>query len=129
MEKALLESVIDECSARGDHDFIKDAINKKTGGMRIFGYEHTGYCAKIDSLKSYYTANMDFLVRSIRKEVFSRERLIYTKTKDEKYKYRWIIPAIGYTAIIQSHLISTEIVGGFTIIICLLLFKKTFKNT
>lgn len=53
---------------------------------------------------------------------------IYTKTKDEKYKYRWIIPAIGYTAIIQSHLISTEIVGGFTIIICLLLFKKTFKK-
>ena len=83
MEKALLESIIDECTARGEHEFIRDAITKKTSGMRIFGYEFTGYCAKIDSLKSYYKANMDFLQRDIRKEVFNRERLIYTKTKDQ----------------------------------------------
>ena len=100
MEKALLESIIDECSARGDHDFIKDAINKKTAGMRIFGYEHTGYCAKIDSLKSYYTANMDFLVRSIRKEVFSRERLIYTKTKDQSPTH------YGENAVVKNSFIS-----------------------
>lgn len=83
MEKALLESIIDECSARGDHEFIKDALCDKNLGMRIFGYEYTGYCGKIDSLKSYYKTNMDFLERSIRKELFNRERLIYTKTKDQ----------------------------------------------
>ena len=83
MEKALLESIIDECSARGDHDFVKDAIIKKMNGLRIFAYEHTGYADKIDSLESYYRNNMLFLESDIRKELFNPENPIYTKTKDQ----------------------------------------------
>jgi len=83
MEKALLQSIIDECSARGDHDFIKDAVAKKMSGMRIFGYEYTGYTDKIDSLKSYYKNNMLFLSQDIRKELFNNENPIYTKSKDQ----------------------------------------------
>lgn len=83
MEKALLQSIIDECSARGDHDFIKDALAKKMTGMRIFGYEYTGYTDKIDSLKAYYKNNMIFLNPEIRNELFSKENPIYTKSKDQ----------------------------------------------
>ncbi len=83
MEKALLESIIDECSARGDHDFIKDAVAKKMDGLRIFGYEHTGYADLVDSMKSYYANNMMFLNEDIRKELFSPKSPIYTKTKDQ----------------------------------------------
>lgn len=83
MEKALLESIIDECSARGDHDFIKDAIAKKMDGLRIFGYEHKGYADLVDSMKSYYSNNMLFLKEEIRKELFSPKSPIYTKTKDQ----------------------------------------------
>ena len=83
MEKALLESIVDECSARGDADFVKDAIIKKMGGMRIFGYEFEGKCYKIDSMKSYYRTSMDFLNADYRKELFNAERPIYTKTKDQ----------------------------------------------
>lgn len=83
MEKALLESIVDECSARGDTDFVKDAIIKKMGGMRIFGYEFDGIFFKIDSMKSYYAASMSFLDSECRKELFNRERPIYTKTKDQ----------------------------------------------
>lgn len=83
MEKALLESIIDECTARGDHDFIKDALNKKLGGMRIFGYEFEGYSDKIDSLKSYYRNCMLFLNKDVRDELFNPERPVYTKTKDQ----------------------------------------------
>ncbi len=82
MEKALLQSIIDECSARGDHDFIKDALVKKMLGMRIFGYEYTGYTDKIDSLKSYYRNNMLFLNEEIRSELFNLKNPIYTKSKD-----------------------------------------------
>ena len=71
MEKALLESIVDECSARGDRDFVKDALVKKMQGLRIYGYEHTGYTDKIDSLKSYYKNNMNFLDKEIRKELFN----------------------------------------------------------
>lgn len=83
LEKALLESIIDECSARGDVDFVKDALVKKMGGMRIYGYEFKGSLYKIDSLKSYYSTNMDFLNAEFRNELFNRERPIYTKTKDQ----------------------------------------------
>lgn len=83
MDKVLLESIIDECSARGDRDLVKDALVKKMGGMRIFGYEHKGYCYKVDSMKAYYAANMNFLDGALRKELFNPERPIFTKTKDQ----------------------------------------------
>ncbi|MBQ7794355.1 MAG: glucose-1-phosphate adenylyltransferase subunit GlgD [Clostridia bacterium] len=83
MEKALLESIIDECSARGDHDFVKDAIAKKLGGMRIFGYKYDGYADIVDSMKAYYRNNMLFLEESMRKEIFNPKSPIYTKTKDQ----------------------------------------------
>lgn len=83
MEKALLESIVDECSARGDVDFVKDAIVKKMGGMRIFGYEYEGNFYKIDSMKSYYTTSMKFLDAESRGELFNPARPIYTKTKDQ----------------------------------------------
>lgn len=83
LEKALLESIIDECSARGDHDFIKDAVAKKMDGLRIFGYKHDGYADIIDSMKSYYRNNMLFLQENIRKELFDPSSPIYTKTKDQ----------------------------------------------
>lgn len=83
MDKVLLESIIDECSARGDKDLVKDALVKKMGGMRIFGYKHEGYCYKVDSMKAYYAANMNFLNGALRKELFNPERPIFTKTKDQ----------------------------------------------
>ncbi len=83
MEKALLESIIDECSARGDTDFVKDAIVKKMEGMRVFGYKFNGHFNKVDSMKSYYCTNMEFLKAERRAEFFTPERPIYTKTKGQ----------------------------------------------
>lgn len=83
MEKALLQSIVDECSARGDHDFLKDALAKKMAGLRIYGYEHKGYADKIDSLKAYYRNNMNFLDRDIRSELFNPQKPILTKVKDQ----------------------------------------------
>ena len=82
MEKALLESIIDECSSRGDHDFVKDAISKKLNGIIITGYEYTGYTEKVDSLKSYFENNMAFLDEKKRQELFNLDNPIYTKNKD-----------------------------------------------
>ncbi len=114
MEKALLESIVDECSARGDRDFVKDALVKKMQGLRIFGYEHTGYTDKIDSLKSYYKNNMNFLEKSMRKELFNRENPIYTKTKDQSpTKY-------GDEAVVQNSFISDGCVIEGTVVNCIL---------
>lgn len=83
MEKALLESIIDECSSHGDRDFVKDALIKKMDGLRIYGYEHKGIYYKVDSMKAYYRSNMNFLDTGIRRELFNPENPIYTKTKDQ----------------------------------------------
>ena len=83
MERALLESILDECSARGNHDFIKDAIAQKMGGLRIYGYEHDGYVDKVDSMKAYYNNNMKFLEKEVQDEMFKNPKLpIYTKNRD-----------------------------------------------
>jgi glucose-1-phosphate adenylyltransferase len=114
MEKALLESIVDECSARGDRDFVKDALVKKMKGLRIYGYEHKGYTDKIDSLKSYYKNNMNFLDKDIRNELFNRENPIYTKTKDQSpTKY-------GDEAVVQNSFISDGCVIEGTVVNCIL---------
>lgn len=114
MEKALLESIIDECSARGDHDFIKDAIVKKMNGMRIFAYNHEGYADKIDSLKSYYRNNMLFLERDIRDELFNPENPIYTKVKDQSPS------RYGSEAVVDNCFVSDGCVVEGTIENCIL---------
>lgn len=83
MERALLESILDECSARGNHDFIKDAIAQKMGGLRIYGYKHEGYIDKVDSMKAYYSNNMNFLEKEVQDEMLKNPALpIYTKNHD-----------------------------------------------
>lgn len=110
MEKALLESIIDECSARGNHDFVKDAIAQKLKGLRVFGHEYKGYFGKIDSLKSYYYNNMQFLNSETRSELFNAESPIYTKTKDQSpTKY-------GNSAVVKNSFISDGCVIDGTII-------------
>lgn len=53
---------------------------------------------------------------------------IYTMDVDDKrYSYQWIVPMIGYTGIIESHIISTELIAMVTVLTCLVLFKRTFK--
>lgn len=114
MEKALLESIVDECSARGDRDFVKDALVKKMNGLRIYGYEYTGYTDKIDSLKSYYANNMNFLDSDIRRELFNPKNPIYTKTKDQSpTKY-------GADAVVQNSFISDGCDIEGTVINCIL---------
>lgn len=114
LEKALLESIVDECSARGDRDFVKDALIKKMGGMRIFALEHKGYTDKIDSLKSYYKNSMGFLDADMRNELFNPERPIYTKTKDQSpTKY-------GAEAEVENSFISDGCTIEGTVINCIL---------
>ena len=37
-------------------------------------------------------------------------------------------PVIGYFGVIESHVLSTELCGVFTVLICLMMFKKTFRK-
>lgn len=55
--------------------------------------------------------------------------LLFTEDVHKKeYKYYWILPMLGFSGIIQSHVLTCEIAGGFTILLCILLIKKVFRK-
>lgn len=52
-------------------------------------------------------------------------------TEDHKAKaYRWcFLPlTIGFAGIMQTHMLTCELVGGFTVLLCILLWKKVFRR-
>ncbi len=52
---------------------------------------------------------------------------IYTEdVKQKGYLWNWVVPTIGFTGMIQSHVLSCEMVGLCVILLCLILWKKTF---
>ncbi len=83
MEKALLLYMMDMALAHGKTDLLRDAIQNQLGLYRVYGYEAKGYLGVIDSVQSYFNVNMDLLNNDIRRSIFSGERPVYTKIKDE----------------------------------------------
>lgn len=46
----------------------------------------------------------------------------------KQYHYSWIPLTIGFTGLVQSHLLTGEQAGAFTILLCLILIKKVFRK-
>ncbi len=89
MSKNLFIDLIKGAHARGGTDFLIDGIMKNNGKYNIYGYQHEGYVARINSTMSYYKASMELLDPKKWQELFLDGGLIYTKVKDEapaKYK-------------------------------------------
>ena len=80
MKRSRLMNLIADSIARDEH-FTTDYLARNASSMRIFGYEHKGFFAPINSLQSYYDRNMDLLDENIRHELFG-DRSVYTKIRD-----------------------------------------------
>ena len=99
-KKALLETLIDECIARGFDDFESDALRRNLNSLRIFGYEYNGYVARIDTVRSYFKNSMELLDRRVMHELFAPDMPVYTKVKDE-------VPAMyGESASVSNSLVA-----------------------
>ena len=83
MKRATLIEIVDNCIARGQTNLAMDGILRNLDTYRVYGYEHEGYLARIDSLYSYYKHNMDILNPAVRADLFFANGLIYTKTRSE----------------------------------------------
>ena len=68
-----------------------------------------------------YTATMFFPVL-----VYGFYRIFTDDPNEKGYKRNWLILTLGYSGLIQSHVLSCEIAGAFTLILCLILIKKVF---
>lgn len=83
MEREFIIDIIHTCLQTGCAKNIKDYIKNNLKKININTYEFKGYLQCINSINSYFKANMDMLSEEIRNELFYRNGLIYTKVKDE----------------------------------------------
>ena len=83
MKKELLEYLVEEAFARGEYDFHRDILLKKYRTLNIMGYKFEGFLARLESIESYFTGNMDLLNADVQKDLFNPRHPIYTKVKDE----------------------------------------------
>lgn len=54
---------------------------------------------------------------------------IYTEDPNRKgYLWNWVIPVLGFSGVIQSHNLTCEMVGFFVVLLCLIMWKRTFRK-
>ncbi|WP_027625020.1 glucose-1-phosphate adenylyltransferase subunit GlgD [Clostridium lundense] len=83
MEKKFIIDIIHTCLQTGCAKNIKDYIKNNIKEINVNTYEIKGYMQCINSVNSYFKANMDMLNEEIRKDLFYSNGLIYTKVKDD----------------------------------------------
>lgn len=83
VRKDLLEYLVEDAISRGKYDFVADVLVPNLKRLKIFGYEHKGYVARLHSVASYFRMNMDMLQPEAQKDLFHTGHPVYTKIKDE----------------------------------------------
>lgn len=83
IRKALLESLVADAVSAGYSNFEKDILQKNVDHLNIYGYEFTGWGCEIDSVNKYFEANMALLNKETRKDLFNKDRPIYTKVRND----------------------------------------------
>lgn len=83
MSKQVLIDLVLKGIKTGMYTTLKDAVYKNTNNFYINSYEFNGYAACINSINSFYRANMDMLNLEINRDLFFQNGKIYTKVQDE----------------------------------------------
>ena len=85
MRRELLINLLDRSVAAGQHHFSRGLLAQMVGDRshRVGAYACPGNIWAIDSVSSYFKANLDFLHDNIRNSIFTNEKPIWTKLRDE----------------------------------------------
>ncbi len=62
---------------------MRDVVDNLNQHFTLCYHQYTGYAAMIDSVKNYYSTNIELLRPNIWKSLFLKEQPIYTKVMDE----------------------------------------------
>lgn len=82
LSKDFLKKIVKDAAARGKYSFEKDVLQAEKDKYKFYGYRHDGYFSKIDSMSSYFKANLDLLNFENRQKLFNPDFPIYTKVRD-----------------------------------------------
>ncbi len=83
INKEYLIYLIRDGLASLERGMFAEVISRRLNHIRVKGYEAKDIVARIDSIKTYYQANMMLLEKDIREKLFFNPGLIFTKVKDE----------------------------------------------
>ncbi len=85
VRRELLIDLVDRAVSGGLHHLTRELLTQmlREKRYRVVGYECPGRVWVIDSIASYFEANMDFLCAENRALIFNRERPVWTKLRDE----------------------------------------------
>lgn len=81
--KSLLETLIWECNSKNEFSLNRDVLQKHVEDLKIYGWEYSGLFMRINSMPSYFDANMALLDEKTRDALFYQENKIYTKIRDD----------------------------------------------
>lgn len=82
VSKHLLLTIIKQALSVNETN-IKKVIRNAVLEHRAYAFENKGYFAPITTMKEYYNFNMDLMNPEVRRELFNKERPIYTKVRDD----------------------------------------------
>lgn len=83
MKRSLLERLMNEAISLNYSDFEADLIQRNVSRLNIYGFEAKGYATTIDSMQTYFKANMELLNPENCDHLFNTERPVYTKVRDD----------------------------------------------
>ena len=83
INKDFLIYLIRDGLASGERGSLSEVFARRVEHMKMIGYVARDFVARIDSIKTFYQANMVILQKEIREKLFFEPGRIYTKVKDE----------------------------------------------
>jgi len=83
MSKEKLMEFMNMSMSKGIRETTFDMMYDYAHSNDVNTYEYKGYLRKIDSIYSYYNANMDMLKQEVLNELFYKNGRIYTKVKND----------------------------------------------
>ncbi len=109
MKKSLLESLVEDNVGHDRYSMRRNVLLAKYNQLKIYGFEYKDYCAHIHNLNSYYQANMELLIPSVRTVIFRQDRPIYTKVRDEVPAKYGLSALVGNSLVADGSIINGEI--------------------
>ena len=85
LRREMLIDIVDRAVSAGIHHFFRELIMQmlKEKLYKVCAYECASRVWVMDSVESYFRTNMDFLNTQVREKVFSADRPVWTKLRDE----------------------------------------------
>lgn len=83
LSRELLIKMVNEGYAHGKASFTRGVMQDHLQDLKIYGYESTGFVARVSGMESYFAANMALLNSEARAQLFPAERPVFTKVRDE----------------------------------------------